>query len=70
MYEVIIDGVSDCNCYKRRGEALPQIFDSSYEAKSKAQELVLKMNDSFCGVHDFLLKIEDNKFIITAKRVI
>ena len=70
MYEVVIEGVEDCNCYKKRGETLPQKFESSYEAKTKAEKLILKMNDIFCGVHDFSLKIEDNRFIIVAKRVV
>ncbi len=70
MFEVIIEGVEDCNCFKKRGKKFPQTFESSYGAKTKAQELIDSMNDTFCGVHHFSLKIEDNKFIILAKRVV
>ena len=70
MYEVVIEGIKDCNCYKKRGETLPQKFESAFGAKTKALEIIEHMNDTFCGVHHFLLKEEDKKFIIVAKRVI
>lgn len=70
MYEVLIEGIDDCNCYKKRGEELPQTFESSNEAKSKAEDLIDKMNDSFCGVHQFSLRIYANRYTIVSKRVI
>lgn len=70
MYTITIEGVDDCNCYKRRGEELPQSFQTKFNAKQKAEELVEQMEDDFCGVHEFSIKEDGDNFIIEAKRVV
>jgi len=63
MHKIIVK--EQCRCFKQSDLENNILMESKDEALSKAIQMKNKMNQEFCGKHDFQL-VEDNEdFIIS-----
>ena len=51
MYKVVVS--NQCSCFKNSKMDGTLHFESREEAKNKALEMMKKMNEDFCGKHEF-----------------
>jgi len=65
MYKVKVS--NQCGCFKRSGLEGEIEFDNKDDALLKAQSIVSKMRDTFCGKHTFTLLESDDEFNIDTK---
>ncbi len=63
MYKVIIE--QQCGCVRRRDMALESNFSDKDDALIAASQLAQKMNDEFCGKHQFSVRQEGNDMMIS-----
>ena len=63
MYKVIIE--RECGCIRRENMAMESSFTDKDDALIEASELARKMNDDFCGKHQFGVRQEGEEFLIT-----
>jgi hypothetical protein len=62
MYKIIVE--RECGCFKRSGMNPATEMSSKDEALMKAIEMRDQMNNKFCGKHKFVMREEQNNFII------
>ena len=58
MYRVEI--IKKCGCFTKSGLEAEYVFPTHEQASKKAEEIVIKFNDEFCGKHKFLAQTEGN----------
>ncbi|WP_345976682.1 hypothetical protein [Sulfurimonas sp. HSL3-7] len=63
MYKVIIE--RECGCVRRANMSPEYSYDDKDLALIEAGELARKMNDDFCGKHQFAVRQEGENFLIT-----
>ncbi len=63
MHKVIIE--KECGCVRRANMALASSYTNKDDALIEAGELARKMNDEFCGKHQFGVRQEGEDFLIT-----
>jgi hypothetical protein len=63
MYKVIIE--KECGCVRRANMSPEYSYDNKDLALIEAGELVRKMNDDFCGKHQFAVRQDGENFLIT-----
>ncbi len=63
MYKVIIE--KECGCVRRANMSPEYNYDDKDSALIDAGELARKMNDDFCGKHQFAVRQEGENFLIT-----
>jgi len=63
MYTINID--KECGCFKRSGLENNMTFESNDDALMQATSMKNKMNDEFCGKHDFAMVEDGNTFQIS-----
>ncbi len=54
MYKVIIE--NECNCFIKSDLESEKSFNSEFEAKMEAEDMLESMNKSFCKKHKFRLE--------------
>ncbi len=62
MFKIIVE--KECGCFKRSDIESVILLDSKDEALLKSIEMKDMMNNDFCSKHKFIVKEEENKFII------
>lgn len=62
MFKVIVE--RQCGCFKRSNMEAEISVDSKDEALLKSIEMRDTMNNDFCDKHKFIVKEEENTFII------
>lgn len=63
MHKVIIE--RECGCVRRANMTLESSFTNKDDALIEAGELARKMNDEFCGKHQFGVRQEGEDFLVT-----
>jgi len=63
MYKVIIE--RECGCVRRANMSCEYSYEDKDNALIEAGELARKMNDEFCGKHNFAVRQEGENFLIT-----
>ena len=63
MYKVIIDG--QCGCIRRENMELESNFSDRDDALIAASNLAQRMNDNFCGKHQFGVRQEGDNLLVT-----
>lgn len=63
LYTVIIQ--NECECFKKSDLKNNLTFSSQTSAVMSAMKILNQMNTSFCEKHNFILKEDDHKFIIS-----
>ncbi|MGB5965319.1 MAG: hypothetical protein WBF77_03070 [Sulfurimonadaceae bacterium] len=63
MYKVIIE--RECGCVRRANMSTESSFSDKDDALIEAGELARKMNDDFCGKHQFAVRQEGEDFLVT-----
>lgn len=63
MHKVIIE--KECGCVRRSNISLESSFTDKDDALIEAGELARKMNDDFCGKHQFAVRQEGDDFLIS-----
>lgn len=63
MHKVIIE--RECGCVRRANMALESSHTNKDDALIEAGELARKMNDEFCGKHQFGVRQEGEDFLVT-----
>lgn len=65
MYKVKVPNT--CSCFLKSG--LPEVaeYETEEEAKKEANEMVKKMNSSFCHKHEFSLSEKFGDFTISMR---
>jgi len=62
MYTINID--KECGCFRRSDLENNMTFESNDDALIQATSMKNKMNDEFCGKHDFTMVEDGNTFQI------
>jgi hypothetical protein len=62
MHKIIIE--KECGCFKRSSFENNQVLESKDDAMMTSIGMVKKMNDDFCGKHNFKLIEVENDFVI------
>ncbi len=63
MHKVVIE--RECGCVRRANMALESSYTNKDDALIEASELARKMNDEFCGKHQFAVRQEGEDFLVT-----
>ncbi len=63
MHKIIIE--RECGCVRRANIQTVTTFSEKDDALIEAGELARKMNDDFCGKHQFAVRQEGEDFLIT-----
>ncbi len=63
MYNILVD--QECGCFKKSDLTNNVSMDSKDEALSFALSTKDKMNEEFCGKHDFILSEVSDNFVIS-----
>ena len=63
MYKVIIE--KECGCVRRANMSPEYRYEDKDSALIGAGELARKMNDDFCGKHQFAVRQEGDDFLVT-----
>lgn len=69
MYKIEFKNFEDCRCFQRRAIEHRESFSAKIEAKMEAQSLIYKMEDNFCGLHEFSLSESEDRVVIDCKKV-
>lgn len=62
MHKIMVE--RECGCFKRSQMENNIVMDNKDEAMVHSLEMVSKMNDDFCGKHQFKLIEAGNDFVI------
>ncbi|MCJ7765969.1 MAG: hypothetical protein MUP09_08535 [Thiovulaceae bacterium] len=63
MYKVTIE--KECGCFRRADIAPEYSYEDKDSALIEAGALARKMNDEFCGKHQFGVRQEGEDFLVT-----
>ena len=63
MYKVVVS--NQCSCFKNSKMDGTLHFESREEAKNKALEMMKKMNEDFCGKHEFDVQEMFTSYVIS-----
>ena len=63
MYKVVVS--NQCSCFKNSKMDGTLHFESREEAKDKALEMMKKMNEDFCGKHEFDVQEMFTSYVIS-----
>ena len=63
MYKVVVS--NQCSCFKHSKMDGTLHFESREEAKDKALEMMKKMNEDFCGKHEFDVQEMFTSYVIS-----
>ena len=63
MYKVVVS--NQCSCFKNSKMDGSLHFESREEAKNKALEMMKKMNEDFCGKHEFDVQEMFTSYVIS-----
>lgn len=63
MFKVLVE--KECGCFRKSGIENNKTFDNKDDALIEALNLSKKMNQDFCGKHEFNVKEEGNTIKIT-----
>ena len=63
MYKVVVS--NQCCCFKNSKMDGTLHFESREEAKNKALEMMKKMNEDFCGKHEFDVQEMFTSYVIS-----
>jgi hypothetical protein len=63
MYKVVVS--NQCSCFKNSKMDGTLHFESREEAKNKAIEMMKKMNEDFCGKHEFDVQEMFTSYVIS-----
>jgi TATA-box binding protein (TBP) (component of TFIID and TFIIIB) len=63
MYKVVVS--NQCSCFKNSKMDGTLHFESKEEAKNKALEMMKKMNEDFCGKHEFDVQEMFTSYVIS-----
>ena len=63
MHKIIIE--RECGCVRRANIPTVSTFNDKDDALIEAGALARKMNDDFCGKHQFTVRQEGEDFLIT-----
>jgi len=63
MYSILVD--QECGCFKRSDLENNVSVESKDDALNQAINTKEKMNEEFCGKHEFILSEVDNNFVIS-----
>ena len=63
MYKVVVS--NQCSCFKNSKMDGTLHFESRQEAKNKALEMMKKMNEDFCGKHEFDVQEMFTSYVIS-----
>ena len=62
MHKIMVE--RECGCFKRSQLENNIVMENKDEAMIQSLEMVSKMNNDFCGKHQFKLIEADNDFVI------
>lgn len=62
MFKIIVE--KECGCFKKSDMQNAESIDNKDDALMKSLDMVNKMNDDFCGKHDFKLQEVGDDFVI------